>query len=95
VSDCVWLLRHGDTAWTEQGKHTGLKDLPLSDKGRADGRRAGRVLAGVRFAFVLVSPQRRAIETAQFAGLETDGHHCAALVEWDYGGSPRECLRRG
>jgi probable phosphoglycerate mutase len=43
------------------------------------------MLAGVRFATVLVSPQRRAIETAQLAGLEAGAHHCDGLVEWDYG----------
>ncbi len=63
MNDCVFLLRHGDTEWTEQERHTGTREVPLSAAGRAQAERAGRLLAGVAFAAVLVSPQRRALET--------------------------------
>jgi probable phosphoglycerate mutase len=84
MADLIWLLRHGDTTWTEHEQHTGREDLPLSAGGRAQAYRAGQRLAGLRFGSVLVSPQRRAVETAQLAGLDT-GTQCHNLVEWDYG----------
>ena len=63
VSDCVWLLRHGATEWTQRGRHTGREDVPLSDDGREQARKAGSLLAGRRFQHVFVSPQTRARET--------------------------------
>ena len=84
MADRIWLLRHGDTTWTEHEQHTGRRDLPLSAGGRAQAYGAGQRLARLAFATVLVSPQRRAVETAQLAGLDTE-RRCAALVEWDYG----------
>jgi probable phosphoglycerate mutase len=85
MASLIWLLRHGDTTWTEHERHTGRKDIPLSEAGRQQARRAGELLAGIAFASVLVSPQRRAMETARLAGLQIEGHTCAQLVEWDYG----------
>jgi broad specificity phosphatase PhoE len=85
MSHCVFLLRHGDTEWTEHELHTGRRDIQLSDAGREQARTAGTLLAGRRFEHVLVSPQSRARETAELAGVgelaELDGD----LVEWDYG----------
>lgn len=85
MSDCVWLLRHGATEWTAEGRHTGREDVPLCDEGREQARRAGRLLAGRRFEHVLVSPQSRAMETCRLAGFSGQAETCQQLVEWDYG----------
>jgi len=85
MSDCVFLLRHGDTEWTEHELHTGLRDVPLSDAGRDQAREAGRLLAGRHFDRVLVSPQSRARETAELAGIAEPDEVDHDLVEWDYG----------
>lgn len=85
MSDCVFLLRHGDTEWTEHELHTGRKDVRLSDGGREQARQAGRLLAGERFDHVLVSPQSRARETAELAGVGALAQVDDDLVEWDYG----------
>ena len=85
MSECVWLLRHGDTEWSEDQRHTGLRDVPLSDRGREQAKRAGALLADTEFSAVLVSPLQRAIETARLAGLHLDREPCPGLLEWDYG----------
>lgn len=85
MSDSVWLLRHGDTEWTEHGLHTGRQEVPLSDDGREQARSAGRLLSGQTFDHVLVSPQARALETCRLAGLGSHAQLCEELVEWDYG----------
>jgi broad specificity phosphatase PhoE len=85
VSDCIWMLRHGDTEWTEAELHTGRAEPKLSAAGREQAKRAGRLLAGHRFAQVLVSPQQRARETCDLAGFGGQAELCPALVEWDYG----------
>lgn len=79
----IVLVRHGETEWSRSGQHTGLTDLPLTEKGRADAARLSPHLAGRSFGLVLISPLGRARDTARLAGLsgETD----ADLVEWDYG----------
>ena len=85
MTDCIWLLRHGDTDWTEQGRHTGRCDVQLSARGRSQVQRAGKRLAGKPFDHVLVSPQTRAIETCELAGFGEGSRRCSELVEWDYG----------
>ncbi len=85
MSDRVWLLRHGDTEWTQRGLHTGARDVPLSDAGREQARAAGTLLAGHTFDHVLVSPQSRALETCKLAGVGADARLTVELVEWDYG----------
>ena len=83
---CLFLVRHGETAWSVSGQHTGLKDVPLTDNGR--GVAAGRLrhrLAAERFPHVFTSPLVRARVTCELAGF---GEHAAVdadLVEWDYG----------
>jgi len=74
----VYLARHGETAWTLSGQHTGLTDLPLTRNGERNARRLGERLKGQQFAKVLTSPLQRAA-TCELA--ETD----PALVEWNYG----------
>lgn len=87
MSGCVWLLRHGDTEWTEEERHTGRRDVPLSEAGRQQARAAGARLqtAGITVAHVLVSPQRRARETCELAGYGAQATQHQDLVEWDYG----------
>ena len=65
----VFAIRHGETAWSLSGQHTGRTDLPLTDKGRRLAERLRPALAGEAFALVLVSPLRRARETVELAGL--------------------------
>jgi probable phosphoglycerate mutase len=80
----VVLLRHGETVWSVQRRHTGRTDLPLTTAGEEQAKHAARLLAGHRFALVLASPLQRALRTAELAGLGpivTDDR----LVEWDYG----------
>jgi probable phosphoglycerate mutase len=84
MADEVWLLRHAETEWSRDGKHTGRSDIPLTDQGREAARRLGERLADVHFALVLCSPLSRARETAQLAHLECSGLR-DDLLEWDYG----------
>ena len=79
------LVRHGETAWSRSGQHTGLTDVPLTTEGEAAARRVATLLAGRTFARVLTSPLERAARTAELAGL-VDTEVDARLVEWDYGG---------
>jgi probable phosphoglycerate mutase len=80
----IVLLRHGETEWSIQRRHTGRTDLPLTATGEDQARHASRLLADHPFRLVLVSPLERARRTAELAGLAdlvTDDR----LVEWDYG----------
>lgn len=79
----VVLVRHGDTEWSRNGRHTGLTDIPLTEEGRRHARLAGERLRGLRFALVLTSPLQRAVETCRLAGF--DGAVRQDLREWDYG----------
>jgi len=78
------LLRHGETEWSRDGRHTGRTDDPLTEVGERDARQLAHRLAGFDFTLVLCSPLSRARRTAELAGLDpvTDDD----LVEWDYGG---------
>jgi broad specificity phosphatase PhoE len=81
----VWVLRHGATAWSEDGRHTGRTDLPLLPAGRAQAEALSRHLAGRRFELVLTSPLERARETCRLAGYGDAAELCDDLREWDYG----------
>ncbi|CCH34797.1 histidine phosphatase family protein [Actinosynnema sp. NPDC047251] len=88
MSSHVYLLRHGQTEWSESGRHTGRSDIPLTGEGVQQARRAGAVLARLRgtdrpAALVLSSPRERAWRTAESAGLEAE--RTEELAEWDYG----------
>jgi probable phosphoglycerate mutase len=80
----LWLVRHGETTWSESGRHTGRTDLPLTAAGEAQAVALREVLSDVRPAFVLCSPRQRAVVTAQLAGLRVDAID-EDLAEWDYG----------
>ncbi len=84
MATTIWLVRHGATEWSQNGRHTGSTDLPLLPEGRERATAVAPVLAANAFALVLTSPLQRARETAALAGfaqaeVDTD------LLEWDYG----------
>jgi len=81
----VFLLRHGATAWSESGQHTGRTDLPLTDEGRRQAERLAARLARETFALVLVSPLARARETARICAYGQVAEVEPDLLEWDYG----------
>jgi len=86
----VFLVRHGETERSITRQHTGRTDIPLTEEGRRQAKRLGARLAGERFAVVLVSPLKRALETARLAGFAIGEKDSVAevepdLVEWDYG----------
>ena len=81
----VVVVRHGQTAWSKSGQHTSVTDLPLLPEGEEQARDLRRSLAGRRFVEVWVSPRRRALHTAELAGL-TPTRVEEDLVEVDYGG---------
>jgi len=81
----VFLARHGETAWSLSGQHTGLTDLPLTARGEANARTLAAPLAGVKFALVLTSPLIRAARTCELAGFGGVAIDDRDLVEWNYG----------
>ena len=81
----VFLLRHGQTEWSEAGKHTGRTDIPLTPEGEANATRLAPVLAKEDFKLVLSSPLQRAVRTCELAGLGDRHQQDADLIEWDYG----------
>jgi probable phosphoglycerate mutase len=81
----VYLARHGETAWTVTGQHTGLTDLPLTARGEVNARRLGQRLAGLSFAAVFTSPLERAARTCELAGFGAVARPDPDLVEWNYG----------
>ena len=81
----VYLARHGETAWSLSGQHTGLTDMPLIEAGERDARALGERLRGLTFARVWTSPLKRAAHTCELAGFGGTAQIDADLVEWDYG----------
>jgi probable phosphoglycerate mutase len=81
----VYLARHGETAWTVSGQHTGVTDLPLTAPGEVQARQLGERLAGLTFASVLTSPLRRAVRTCELAGFGSAARVEPDLREWNYG----------
>src|SRR5262245_32088651 len=81
----VYLARHGETAWSLTGQHTGLTDLPLTEVGENNARKLRVALRGLRFARVFSSPLRRAWRTCELAGFSATAEILHDLVEWDYG----------
>ena len=81
----VYLARHGETAWSLSGQHTGLTDLPLTERGEANARALGDRLRGLAFGLVLTSPLQRAKRTCHLAGFDDMAVEDRDLVEWNYG----------
>ena len=81
----VYLARHGETAWSLSGQHTGLTDLPLTDRGERNARKLGEQLRGRSFASVWTSPLGRASRTCELAGFGAQADIDRDLLEWNYG----------
>jgi broad specificity phosphatase PhoE len=85
TSQRIVVVRHGETAWSREKRHTGRSDLPLTAEGREQARGLVATLASARFAAVFVSPLQRARETCVLAGYDSRAVVDPDLVEWDYG----------
>jgi broad specificity phosphatase PhoE len=81
----IYLARHGETAWTVSGRHTGSTDLPLTERGELEAVRLGAVVKGLAFARVFTSPLRRAVRTCGLAGFGSAAEVEPDLREWNYG----------
>jgi probable phosphoglycerate mutase len=81
----LWLVRHGETVWSAEGRHTSRTDLPLTELGRERAAVLGKFLPGTKFAAVLRSPMLRAKETCEIAGFGPQAVVDDDLREWDYG----------
>ncbi|USQ84203.1 histidine phosphatase family protein [Streptomyces phaeoluteigriseus] len=81
----LFLVRHGETAWSRSGRHTGLTDVPLTEHGREEARRLVPLIRSHRIGAAFSSPLQRARETAELIGLH-EVRVDADLQEWDYGG---------
>lgn len=79
----LYLIRHGETEWSRELRHTSRTDVALTTEGERSARAVGALLRRRSFALVLASPMRRALDTARLCGYQpvTDGDLC----EWDYG----------
>ena len=81
----IHLARHGETAWSLTGQHTGCTDLPLTERGERNARSLGERLTGLVFCKVLTSPLQRATRTCELAGFGAAAEMDPNLVEWSYG----------
>ncbi len=81
----IYVARHGETAWSLTGQHTGLTDLPLTEAGECNARRLEHRLKGLTFAKVFTSPLQRAVRTCELAGFGAVAEVDGDLVEWNYG----------
>jgi broad specificity phosphatase PhoE len=81
----VYIARHGETAWTISGQHTGMTDLPLTPRGENNARALAGRLKGLEFSHVFTSPLQRAARTCALAGFGSVAETDSDLVEWNYG----------
>lgn len=81
----LYLVRHGETAWSISGQHTGRTDIPLTTQGESEAQKLAPRLSGISFTQVLASPMQRAQQTCTLAGLGEAAVITADLSEWDYG----------
>ncbi len=79
------LVRHGETEWSRDGRHTSTSELPLTPLGEQQAQAVGRRLLGWTLTAVLVSPRQRALETVKLLGFGDRAEVCGDLAEWDYG----------
>jgi len=87
----LYMARHGETAWSLSGQHTGFTDLPLTPNGERNARRLGERLKGMSFAKVFTSPLQRAARTCELAGFGAVAETDPDLVEWNYGQYEGRC----
>jgi broad specificity phosphatase PhoE len=81
----IYLARHGETAWTISGQHTGRTDLPLTERGERNAKRLAERLKGLTFAKTFSSPLQRVRRTCELAGFGSAATIDPDLLEWDYG----------
>jgi broad specificity phosphatase PhoE len=81
----IYLARHGETAWSLSGQHTGLTDIPLTERGERNARQLAKRLEGIAFATVFTSPLKRARRTCDLAGFGAVTEVMPELLEWNYG----------
>jgi broad specificity phosphatase PhoE len=81
----IYYIRHGETAWSESGQHTGITEIPLDAEGEAKARQLEQTLRGIRFDRVWVSPRQRAQRTYELSGVPVLAEVEPDLAEWDYG----------
>jgi broad specificity phosphatase PhoE len=81
----IYLARHGETAWSLSGQHTGRTDLPLTERGERNARALGQRLRRLAFVKVFTSPLQRAVRTCELAGFGAVAEIDPDLAEWDYG----------
>ena len=81
----LYLVRHGETAWSATGQHTGRTDVPLTEKGEQEARGLAKQLGSVGFDHVFTSPLQRARRTCELVGLSPALELLPDAVEWDYG----------
>lgn len=81
----IYLIRHGETAWSRSGQHTGRTDVPLTARGELQAKQVGALLNALQFSQVLVSPLQRARRTCELAGYGQTMRIDPNLHEWDYG----------
>ena len=81
----IYLARHGETAWSLSGQHTGRTDLPLTERGECNARRLGERFQGLQFDRVFTSPLQRASRTCELAGFGRRGEIDPDLTAWNYG----------
>ena len=84
-SQQIWLIRHGETAWSRTGQHTGRTDIALTEHGEDAARKLADPLRAVSFSRVFTSPLQRARRTCESAGLAARSEIGTELIEWDYG----------
>lgn len=85
ILPALYIARHGETAWSLSGQHTGLTDLPLTERGQSNARHLGNQLRGSAFAHVFTSPLQRARRTCESAGFGAEAEVDRDLLEWNYG----------
>ena len=85
TSKQIYLVRHGETEWSKNGRHTGLTDIPLTENGVSQAKHLGQRIKGQPFDYVFASPLKRAYDTCCLCELEGQAKITDALLEWNYG----------